>query len=374
MSVQRFGLIVNPVAGLGGRVGLKGSDGPEVWKKALSLGAVPESPNRAIRALERLADLRDSLEMFTYPAEMGEEEARACGFSPRVLGTIERGASTPEDTERAASAMSEEGVELILFAGGDGTARDIYRAVGQRLPVLGIPSGVKIHSGVFAASPAHAGEIARLFLTNRTSVPLREAEVMDIDEQAFRHNRLSAHLYGYLRIPYRREHLQGSKAGSSRGERVSFDEIASEVILGMEPDHLYIIGPGTTTLAIMEKLGIPATLLGVDAVMNRKSTGTDLNEAQLLGLLEGRPGIIVVTVIGGQGFILGRGNQQISPRVIRKAGVQNIRVAAAEEKLLGLGDSPLRVDTGDPELDAELSGYLPVIVGLNRRRVCAVSA
>jgi predicted polyphosphate/ATP-dependent NAD kinase len=374
MADLKLGLIVNPVAGLGGRVGLKGSDGPEVWKKALSLGAVPESPTRAIRALERLADLRGSLELITYPADMGEEEARACGFSPRVIGAIERGATTPEDTERAASAMAGEGVDLILFAGGDGTARDIYLAVGRRLPVLGIPSGVKIHSGVFAAGPAHAGEIARMFLTNRTSVPLREAEVMDIDEQAFRHNRLSAHLHGYLNIPYRREHLQGSKAGSSRGERVSFDEIASEVIIGMQPDHLYIIGPGTTTRAITEKLALPGTLLGVDAVLNRKPAGTDLNEMQLLDLLEQGPGRIVVTVIGGQGFILGRGNQQISPRVIRKAGVKNIQVVAAEEKLLGLADQPLRVDTGDPKLDGELSGYIPVIVGLNRRRVCAVSA
>ena len=374
MSVKKLGLIVNPVAGLGGRVGLKGSDGPEVWKKALSMGAVPESPKRAVRALDLLVDLRNDLELITYPGKMGEEEARACGFSPRVIGTIHRGATTPADTERAASDMAAQGVELILFAGGDGTARDVYRAVGRGIPVLGIPSGVKIHSGAFAASPIHAGEVARLFLTNRTSVPLREAEVMDIDEQAFRHNSLSARLYGYLCVPFQREHLQGSKAGSSRGERVSFDEIASEVIGGMLPEHLYIIGPGTTTRAITDKLGLSGTLLGVDAVLNRNPAGTDLNERQLLELLDRRPGRIVVSVIGGQGFILGRGNQQISPRVIRKAGVKNILVVAAEDKLLALGDKPLRVDTGDPELDAELSGYLPVIVGLNRRRVCAVSA
>ena len=374
MTAKKLGLIVNPVAGLGGRVGLKGSDGPEVWKKALSLGAEPESPGRAMKTLERLADLRERLELVTYPAEMGEEEARACGFSPRVIGAIESGGTTPADTERAAAAMSAEGVELILFAGGDGTARDVHRAVGRSLPVLGIPSGVKIHSGAFAASPGHAGEVARLFLTNRNAAPLREAEVMDIDEEAFRADRLSARLYGYLSVPYRREHLQGSKAGSSRGETVSFDEIASEVILGMEPDHLYIIGPGTTTRAVLEKLGLPCTLLGVDAVVNRRAAGTDLNEAQILDLLDRGPARIVVTVIGGQGFVLGRGNQQISPRVIRRVGVKNIQVVAAEEKLLGLQDRPLRVDTGDPQLDAELSGYVSVIVGLGRRRVCAVSA
>ncbi|MBN2551183.1 MAG: ATP-NAD kinase family protein [Spirochaetales bacterium] len=374
MSRKKLGLIVNPVAGLGGRVGLKGSDGPEVWKKALALGAVPESPARAIRALERFADLRDSLELITYPAEMGEQEARAGGFAPTVIGAIHSGATTPQDTERAATDMAAQGVELILFAGGDGTARDIHRAVGRRLPVLGIPGGVKIHSGVFAASPAHAGDIARLFVNNRSTVPLREAEVMDIDEEAFRADRLSARLYGYLTIPYRREHLQGSKAGSSRGEAVSFDEIASEVILAMQPGILYIIGPGTTTRPILEKLGLSCTLLGVDAVLDRKSAGKDLSEAQILAALEKREARIVVTVIGGQGYILGRGNQQISPRVIRKAGPKNIQVVAAEEKLLALGDQPLRVDTGDPDLDGELCGYIPVIVGLNRRRVCAVIA
>jgi len=374
MAPAKLGLIVNPVAGLGGRVGLKGSDGPEVWRRALSLGAVPESPARAARALERLVDLPDPPQVLTAPGEMGEEEARACGLVPRVVGAATRGATTPADTVAAAAAMAGEGVDLILFAGGDGTARDIYRAVGQRVPVLGVPSGVKIHSGVFAASPSHAGEVARLYMTERSGVPLREAEVMDIDEHAFRENRLSARLYGYLRIPYLREHLQGSKSGSSRAEKVSFDEIASDIILGMEPGTLYLVGPGTTTRAIMDRLGLPCTLLGVDAVLDRQAAGLDLNEERILALLGDRPGRIVVSVIGGQGYILGRGNQQISPRVIRAVGAKNILVAAAEDKLAALGDRPLRVDTGDPGLDQELAGYASVVVGLNRRRVCPVSA
>jgi predicted polyphosphate/ATP-dependent NAD kinase len=370
---RSLGLIVNPVAGLGGRVGLKGSDGVEILKQALALGAVPECPGRARLALEQLADLGDSLALITCPGEMGEEAARGAGFQPRVIGRLTRGATTAADTERAAAEMLALNVDLILFAGGDGTARDIYRIVADRCVVLGIPGGVKIHSGVFASSPARAGRLARRYLLNPASAPPREAEVMDIDEQAFRENHLSARLYGYLRVPFQREHLQSSKSGSSPGEESALDEIASEVIRLMEPEILYVIGSGTTTRAIMDKLKLPNTLLGIDAVLNRRLAGQDLNEEQLLALLAGRPARIVLPVIGGQGFILGRGNQQISPRVIRAAGVENLLVVASTSKLVSLEGRPLRVDTGDPRLDAKLSGYVQVIVGLNRRQVCAVS-
>jgi predicted polyphosphate/ATP-dependent NAD kinase len=370
---RTLGLIVNPVAGLGGRVGLKGSDGAEILKQALALGAVPECPQRARRALEQIISLRDSLDLITPPGQMGEEAARAAGFSPQVIGGAARGATTGADTERAAVEMLTRKADLILFAGGDGTARDIYRAVSGRGVVLGIPAGVKIHSGVFASSPARAGRLAGRYLLNPAAAPPREAEVMDIDEQAFRENRLSARLYGYLNIPFQREHLQSSKAGSSPGEEVALDEIASEVIRLMEPEILYVIGSGTTTRAIMDKLKLPSTLLGIDAVLNRRLAGVDLNEQRLLGLLRGRAARIVVPVIGGQGFILGRGNQQISPRVIRAAGVENLLVVATTSKLVSLEGRPLRVDTGDPRLDAELSGYVQVIVGLNRRQVYPVA-
>jgi predicted polyphosphate/ATP-dependent NAD kinase len=372
-AVRSLGLIVNPVAGMGGRVGLKGSDGADIIKRALALGAVPECPVRARRALEQLSDLADSLKLLTCPGEMGETAARAAGFRPRLIGGISRGATTGADTERAAAEMLARSVDLILFAGGDGTARDICRVVADRGVVLGVPGGVKIHSGVFAASPAHAGRLARRYLLDAAAAPPREAEVMDIDEAAFRENRLSARLYGYLRVPFQREHLQSSKSGSSPGEEAALDAIASEVIRLMEPEILYVIGSGSTTRAIMNRLGLPNTLLGIDAVLNRGLAGLDLNEEQLLALLADRPARIVLPVIGGQGFILGRGNQQISPRVIRQAGPKNLLVVATAAKLASLKGRPLRVDSGDPALDAELAGYVQVITGLNRRQVCAVS-
>ena len=213
MTQTRLGLIVNPVAGIGGRVGLKGSDGAEIQKRALALGAVPQAPSRAIQALERLKAV-EGLEIVTYPGEMGEDAARACGFEPEVIGTITPGETTAQDTRDAASEMQRQGVDLLLFAGGDGTARDIYRAVGTGLPVLGIPAGVKIHSAVYATHPRSAGELAALYLQGKVT-GLREAEVMDIDEEAFRQDVLSARLYGYLKIPFRTSLVQNQKMPSA---------------------------------------------------------------------------------------------------------------------------------------------------------------
>ncbi|MBW2017893.1 MAG: ATP-NAD kinase family protein [Deltaproteobacteria bacterium] len=373
--MKKLGLIVNPIAGMGGKVGLKGSDGPEILRKAVELGAKPEAPLRAILALERLLPARDRFELLTYPFDMGEEEARACGFEPEVFGTIQKGETTAEDTRRAALEMERLKVDLLLFAGGDGTARDIYSAVRDRIPALGIPTGVKMHSAVYATSPRTAGELARLFIEERTSeIRLVDGEVMDIDEASFRENRVSARLYGYLKVPFKRTMIQSPKAGGCAGGREALDALATEVIREMEEDCLYIIGTGTTTRAVMEKLGLPGTLLGIDAVYNRRLIGSDLNESRILRLMEGRRTKIVVGIIGRQGYIFGRGNQQISARIIQKVGRENIIVIATMEKLLTLEGRPLLVDTGDEELDRKLSGYIRVITGIGERAMLKVKA
>ena len=368
---RRLGLIVNPIAGIGGRVGLKGSDGQETQARALEMGAVKLAPGRAIEALRRILPLREEIELITYPGEMGEDEALESGFQPTVIGSISEGATTSEDTRRAAREMLEMGVELILFAGGDGTARDIYEAVDGEVPVLGIPAGVKIHSGVYAINPSSAGDVASMFLRGER-VEIRESEVMDIDEEAFREDRLSARLYGYLRVPYEEALVQSSKEGSVAQEEVSLEAIAADVIENMRDDTAYIIGPGSTTRPIAEGLGLGKTLLGVDVVQRGELLASDANEARLLELTEGRRAKIVVTVIGGQGFVFGRGNQQISPRVIRRVGVENIEIVATPGKLAALRGRPLLVDTGDPDLDEELSGYRKVVTGYRRRTVYRV--
>jgi predicted polyphosphate/ATP-dependent NAD kinase len=357
-----IGLIVNPVAGMGGRVGLKGSDGPEILKKAIELGAVPQSPKRAMQALEKLLPLKGELDIITYPGEMGEDEARELGFSPIVIGSVIQGQTTPEDTQQAARQMQEIGVDLILFAGGDGTARNIYNAVGDRVAVLGIPAGVKIHSAVYGLNPKSSGELAALYLQGKVK-ELHEAEVMDIDEDAFRSGRVSAKLYGYLKVPYEKKYVQNLKSGGVAGEKTTLERIAHYIVDHMEDDYHYIIGPGTTTRPIMEVLGLDYTLLGVDVVYRKKLVARDANEKTLLHITEGKKAKIIVTTIGGQGYIFGRGNQQLSPEVITRVGKENIIIISTRDKLNTNFGRPLLVDTGDDEVNAYLTGYYRVIVG-----------
>ena len=400
-QVRKLGVIVNPVAGVGGRVGLKGSDGAEILRQALERGAARDAPRRAGLALQRLARVKDELEVLTWPGEMGEDEVRAAGFEPTVIGSfagrrsyvmceLERRAdgqpvriacddfimTTPDDTEQAARGLAAAGAELILFAGGDGTARNICNAVGDSIPVIGIPAGVKIHSAVYATTAAAAGDLAALYLHGRPgAVQLRESEVMDIDEDAFRDDRVSAHLYGYMKVPVARGLVQSAKAGGVAGEERALNDVAADVIRDMEPGVLYIVGPGTTTRTILQRLGLPKTLLGVDVVLDGALAAADAGQDELLELLRLHPDArIVVTVIGGQGHVFGRGNQQIGPDVLRAVGLDHVIVIATQTKLLSLEGRPLLVDTGDPDLDAALAGYVKVVTGLGERMMCRVGS
>lgn len=373
--MKTVGVIVNPIAGMGGRVGLKGTDSAEIVQKARELGSVPEAPRKALVVLRDLAaQLKAPVALLAAPAEMGADEAREAGFVPVVVGLIRSGETTPADTEAIAGEMVRAGVDLLIFAGGDGTARNVYHAVGDQVSVIGIPSGVKMHSGVFAAHPRAAAELAAGYLQGRV-VHVREMEVMDIDEEAFRQGSVSARLYGYLRVPYERSLVQGVKSGSTAGEAKALSDIAGEIIERMKaaPDDQFIVGPGTTTRAIAQRLGVPKTLLGVDVFSQGRLVAADVNEQLLLRLLQDRRARIVVTPIGGQGYIFGRGNQQISPEVIRKVGRDNIIVVATSGKLASLRGDPLLVDTGDAQVDALLRGYIRVVVGYHGEMVYRIA-
>ena len=360
---KRLGILVNPIVGMGGSVALKGTDGSDTVAIAQRLGASPESPRRAVEALKMIRRLKQELDVLAYPQEMGENEAREAGFSPTVIGAIRSGATTSDDTQRAAKEMKERGVDLLLFAGGDGTARDIYQAVGREVTVLGIPTGVKMHSAVFAVTPRNAGMVASMSL-EAAAPRLTEGEVMDIDEASFRQGIVTARLYGYLRIPEERRSIQSVKSGGTRTERQVIRGIATEIFRNMEEDCLYVFGPGTTTRDILEELRLDKTLLGVDVVLNRRLVAMDVGAPQLSDLIDEKRAKIVVTVIGGQGYIFGRGNQQLSPEVIKRVGRDNIIVVASKEKLASLQGRPLLVDTGDAGVDAMLGGYVRVITGL----------
>ena len=389
---MKIGLIINPIAGIGGKVGLRGSDGPEIVAKAQALGAVPESNAKTVLALQALAQNTDQTEIYTCAGAMGELACKKAGLKCKVVAGKQAKAkenmsaaktattktaaktatgladtagltTTPADTTAAAQALCQAGVELLLFAGGDGTARNILDAVGEKVTVLGIPAGCKIHSGVYALNPRDAGELAAKVASGSVAAT-KEAEVMDIDEDLFRKNIVQARLYGYLRIPDDAQLTQCSKSAGNAGEAEEVDAIAEYVAESMEPDVLYIVGTGSTTAAVMKELGLPFTLLGVDLVYNKKLVAADCTEQQILAALGKYPRVkLLVTVIGGQGYVFGRGNQQLSAAVLKKIGKENIIIIAAKSKVMALPARRLYVDTGDAEVNKLLSGYVRIIVG-----------
>ncbi|MEM1573845.1 MAG: ATP-NAD kinase family protein [Candidatus Methanomethylicaceae archaeon] len=357
--IRKIGFIVNPIAGMGGSVGLKGTDGEEILEKAIKLGAKKVALKRAEEFLNSLGTLANTIEFWTCPGEMGEEILKKLNIKYNVIpGRI--GKTTAEDTKKAAKYMLNLGVSIIVFCGGDGTARDILDAINTSIPVIGIPAGVKMQSGVFAITPKAAAELLIKYLWDEVS--LKEVEVADVDEEAFRLGRLSAKLYGYLLTPYEPNYIQGMKTPTPIKDDVleNMKAIAKWIVDNMEEDVIYILGPGTTVKSILEILGLNGTLLGVDLIMNKKIIKLDANEMDIIQCIKGKKAKIIVSPIGNQGFIFGRGNQQISPEVIKIVGKENIIVISTREKLKDI--NVLRVDTGDLEVDNMLRGSIKVLI------------
>lgn len=381
MSLFKLGLIVNPVAGIGGRVGLKGSDGTAIREKAFELGATALAGSRTEQTLACLLPLKEQFELFTVAGEMGQQPAVKAGLACHVVMQSEEQQTESSDTEKAVEMLLQANVDLLLFAGGDGTARDIYKALFkldavERLSVVGIPSGCKIHSAVYAVSPVHAGELVADIIQGR-AVRLAESDVMDIDEEAFRQGTVKAKRYGGMWVPQDNDHMQALKEGGIEHESLQLQDMATSVIEQMQDDALYFIGSGTTPAAIMEELGLENTLLGVDLVINQELVGSDLTEQQILGYLEqyaGQEARLVITVIGGQGIVLGRGNQQLSPEVIHGIGIDNIIYLATAEKIRRLNGQALRVDSGDETLNSELSGMVRIMTGYDEYMLYKISA
>lgn len=385
MSIK-IGLIVNPIAGMGGSVGLKGTDG-RMYERAVELGADPVTPHRAATMLQHI-EHRDAIQWLAAPGAMGAEHLAAAEINHTVVGEITEGAAptSAADTRRIAQTMRERGVELLVFVGGDGTARDVYDAIDSDLPVVAVPAGVKVYSAAFTYSPRAAAGLIDAFIEGEEGggqIETAQEEVLDIDEEAFRENHLDARLYGYLRVPDVARFVQPGKRGSNLGASSEENkrDIAASVVeeMDMDDETLYLLGPGTTVRAIAEALEIEGekTLLGVDAVAGGELVGADLNEADILALLPRYSHhYIVVTPIGGNGFIFGRGNKQFTPEVIRQVGQgrpkAHIIVVSTERKAREL--PALRVDTANAALDELLSGYVEVQIGYHRARMMKVQA
>ena len=373
-AVKRLGLIINPIAGMGGKVGLKGTDGADILERAIGLGATPVAPQRAVDALRALrTSFTSPLQVITCPQKMGQEAAKEAGFNPTVVGESIRSTTTAEDTKRAAKSLQQSNVDLLLLVGGDGTARDVCETIDQKVPCLGIPSGVKVYSAVFSTNPRAGGHVAACYLNGEAT--LVDAEVLDVDESDFRSDRISVRLYGYLRVPFHSSNVQSAKTTSplDEDELSAQDAIAKFVEEELKDDWTYIVGPGSTTVALGRRLGFEKTVLGVDAIRGKSLIGKDLSEQGIMQLIDPGRTSIVVTPIGGQGFVFGRGNPQISAEVIRRVGKDNIMIVATKHKIHSLKAKRLLVDTGDSQLDKELAGYVKAITGYREFSVLPIS-
>lgn len=392
----RIGLVINPWAGLGGSVALKGSDGAATVAEALALGAKPQAGKRVAEALSLLTDYAAQLHFVTAAGSMGAQVCDQLGFHHTSVYTPSDLSNDPmttaADTQAAVTAICDQGVDLLLFAGGDGTARDVCSVYPAEQPVLGIPAGVKIHSGVYAISPKAAGRVVELLVTGQLA-SLLTADVMDIDEAAFRQGTVRAKRYGEMRVPAELRYVQAVKMGGREADELVLADIAADIIermdermeermdermddsSGADAEPLWIMGSGSTVAAIMEELHLPNTLLGVDVVQAGRVIAADVTATELAELAGQHQNVnLVVTLIGGQGHIFGRGNQQLSPQVIRQVTKDRLYVVATKQKLRELAGRPLLVDTGDAKLDDELAGFIRVITGYHDEVMLTIAA
>jgi len=378
--MKRIGFIINPIAGMGGKVALKGTDGKEILQEAIKRGATPITIHKAKLFFEGIIklSLNEELEFVLPQGDMGEElllenQLLATKIHFKILSQIPiPSVTTSIDTNHVAKELKGLKVDLIIFVGGDGTAQDIYSAIGSETPILGIPSGVKIHSGVFAQSTGKAIEIVNKF--TRDQIEFSEAEIIDLDEVAFRKNILNTRLYGSGLVPQIPSLMQLTKSSTYHTdvEKENIQGIIRTLSKEISTDILYLLGPGSTIKNVSrvfgEKLYLKKTLLGIDLVHGNELLKSDVSETDILCFLDKYPEAqkkLLITPIGGQGFIFGRGNQQLSPEVIKKIGFSAIQVIATKSKIINLPNRILHIDTGDPDLDKQLTGYQKILVDYN---------
>ncbi len=362
---MKIGFLVNPIAGMGGSVGLKGTDGAETLARARKLGAKAIALERAGRALS-VSGVREAEVKWLAPAgELGASILNRCDIACSEIGDY--GPPTGKATKAVVETYIDKGVDLIVFAGGDGTARDVAEIIGLDTPVIGIPCGVKMHSGVFAVTPEAAGRlIADLATARSVQAGYRRVEIMDIDEEALRAGHVNARLYSYVRAPHLKKLVQNAKVTPPLEDEGMLDALGYEVASEMEYRVTYLIGPGTTAKRPMGALELPTALLGVDLIRDGKLLAGDATRSEAIAMAGDGPMAIITGVTGGQGFVFGRGNQQIGPAAIRRCWPDRVIILASAEKLQRLPSPELIVDTGDPDLDAELRGYTRVRTGPRR--------
>ncbi len=372
----RVGFLINPIAGMGGAVGLKGTDGP-LYLEALRRGAKPEAHLRALRFLKRCLEIglfnSKDVTFIVANGVMGckyfiELDINENSF--KCLGIPKRDSTTSDDTKACVREFIRYGVDVIVFVGGDGTARDIIEVTKGEVPLIGVPAGVKMYSACFAVSPESAADLLNLLINNQALI--NYVDIVDVDEYSiFASDKLRLRTFGKT-LAVNHKYLVTSSKELVKGDEADKEGITKYFIEEyFKPDIPYILGPGSTVKYIADKLGVPKTLLGFDAVLGRKLIGKDLSEKDIIYIIS-KYGIpyVVLSVIGGQGFLIGRGNKQLTARVLRIIGKNRIIVVATKAKLLH--HRYLLIDTGDTELDERLSGYWRIITGYREETIVKV--
>lgn len=364
---MKLGILINPIAGLGGPAALKGSDGVDVQVQARARGATERAGQRMGDALTACTGVRSRLEFVTWGGRMGGALLQQLGLPHAVLGQPEV-PSGAADTVEAARQMVAARAELILFAGGDGTARDLLDGIADSIPVLGVPAGVKMHSGVFAVTPADAGAVVTR-LANGDLVGIGQGEVRDVDEAALRTGIVGSRYYGELRVPVLGGFLQHTKAGGREVESLALVEIVEEVVARLERASAQgtttiVFGPGSSVQAIGVRLGYSLSLLGFDVYRAGTCIAADADAKALSQLIDSDT-ILIMSFARDQGILFGRGNQQLNPAALQRVPRTHLWVVATRSKLASLEGRPLRMDTGDPECDASWAGLIEIITGFD---------
>lgn len=378
-SALRIGFLINPYAGIGGPAGFKGSDLPALQAAAAN-GQIPlRTPARAHTFWQLIEQaykvctpkLKPVLnyQVLAAPQQMGSDWLTQWGIEHSIIDKPLGAQSTAQDTQVIAKAMQQQNVDILVFAGGDGTARDIYTAVGSKQLVLGIPCGVKMHSGVYAINPQSAAELMIQLLSGVFISPSLQ-EVRDIDENEFRQGRVKARHFGQMPVPQAAEYMQAVKQGGMETEDLVLFDIAEYLREKFDPSALIIWAPGSTTFGLLKEWGFEGTLLGVDVLLPTGQLLLDVNAQQLNTCVANHMKTsgdieLVLTAIGGQGHIIGRGNQQFTPPLLKNITKAHIHVVATKTKLRTLNGRPLLLDSGCAQLDNTWAGLIPVITGYN---------
>lgn len=377
--MKTIGFLINPIAGMGGKVGLKGTDG--VLEKAKKLGAEPQAEKKSLSMWKQFAKMVQDegeipqMKILTCSAPMGKQVIdNLPDVEVEIIEKVPQTTSA-KHTQLAVKEFVKKGVDLILFCGGDGTARDIFSIVKDSIPIVGIPSGVKMYSGVFAIHPETAAAI--LFDYVFGIVNEADTEILDLDEDKYRAGQWSVQLFGTAKTLNEPTFIQ---AGKMMFEQQHDKELQKQIALYVafrikqNPKTIYILGCGSTVNSVGKALNLDTTVLGIDVIQERKILAKDVNESTLKELLDNDyPKKLLLSPIGAQGFILGRGNLQLSPEIIRKIGIDNIVVLSTPSKLMKT--PKIRIDTGDQNLDKEIAAKknIPVITGYSTIRLKEIS-